>query len=97
MISYKSVTNRIQDDQNMPKTNLTLDPVAGSFRNTTQEYFIPMPSNSEAYRARTKTLGVGYVLGRLKHPMKIQLRIANVEAVVQYQEWLFGENCCGSA
>ena len=47
VISYKSVTKRTQDDLNIPKTNLTLDPVTGSFRNTTQEYFIPMPSNSE--------------------------------------------------
>ena len=92
VIGYKSVTNRTQDDINMPKTNLTLDPVTGSFRNTTQEYFIAMPSDSEAYRARMKTLGVGYVLGRLKHPMKIQLRTATVETM-QYQDWLFGENC----
>ena len=83
VISYKSVTNRTQDDLNMPTTNLTLDPVTGSFRTTTQEGFIAMPSNSEAYRARMKTLGVGYGLGRLKHPMKIQLRTANVEVVVQ--------------
>ena len=56
-----------------------------------------MLSNSEAYRARMKTLGVGYVLGRLKHPMKIQLRTANVEVIVQYQEWLFEKNCWGTA
>ena len=93
VVGYKSVTNRTQGHINMPKTKLTLDPVSGAFRNTTQEYFIAMPSNSEAYRARMKTLGVGYVLGRLRHPMKIQLRTANVETMVQYQEWLFEENC----
>ena len=97
MIGYKSVTNRTQDDLNTPKTNLTLDPVTGSSRNTTQEYLIPMPSNSESYRARMKTLGVGYVFGRLKHPMEIQLRTANVEVMVQCQEWFFGENCWGMA
>ena len=59
VISYKPVTNRTQDDQNQPKTNLTLDPVTGSFRNTTQEYFILMPSDSNSYRTRMKTLGVG--------------------------------------
>ena len=52
VIGCKSVTNRTQDDLNTPKTNLTLDSVTGSFRSTTQDYFIPMPSNSEAYWAR---------------------------------------------
>ena len=82
VIGYKSVANRTQDDIDMPNTNLTLDPVSGSFRNTTQEYFTAIPSNSEAFRARMKTLGVGYFLGRLKHPMKMQLRTVHVETVV---------------
>ena len=97
VISYKSVASRTQDHLNMPKTNLALDPVTGSFRNTTQKYFIAMPPNSEADRARMKTSGVGYVLGRLKHPMKIQLRTANVEVIVQYKKCFFGENSWGMA
>ena len=81
VISFKSVTSRTQDDLNQPTTNLTLVPVTGSFRNTTQEYFIPMPTNSESYRNRMKTLAVGYFLGRLIYPLKVQLRTAEVEVV----------------
>ena len=29
--------------------------------------------------------------------MKIHLRTANVEVIVQYQEWLFGAKCWGMA
>ena len=97
VISYRTVTNRTQDDINQPRTMLSLDPTSGAFRNTTQDYTIPVPTNSEAYRNRLKVLATCYVLAKLKFPVKPQLRTADIAVVTRYQEWLFGENVWGMA
>ena len=63
----------------------------------TKEVRAAMPQGAESFRARMLTMGLAFVLLKLKFPSKAVLRTASVELFHKYTHYLFGPKVWGEA
>ena len=73
------------------------DMVAKTFRVSSKEIRVAMPKGPEGLRARLLTLGLAFVLLKLKFPSKGVLRTADMDLFHTYVRFLFGPNVWGKA
>ena len=77
--------------------SLLVPMVAKTYRVSSKEIRVAMPDNPEELRARLKTMGLAFVLLRLRFPSKAVLRTATMQMFQHYTDWLFGPDVWGKA
>ena len=69
--------------------------LAKTFRVSQKEIRVSYPTGPESLRARIKTMGLAFVLLKLKFPSKAALRTASMQVFVHYTDFLLGPKVWG--
>ena len=90
------VSSFAQQEVLMPRDQgMQWDQRTCSFKNTSKEFEVPMPANSEELETRLKVLAHGYAMTKLRFASHPKLSTAETHVFTRYWEYLKGKDVWG--